>query len=400
VTAERRRFDVRFPREAYGHSSGWHPRRAFSLKRQPDLAPRMPVALEACGDAVAFRLVDGLLDLCEARDFPVGFMVKRDPATAGPHALAGLSSGGGSALFSIDDSVYRLKRCGQAYDGFTDEPYFTHAIVSARETLEVTAKPLGGLMTIATALLELEMAGAFRSNGLSPAIEPVGMLIVTGLAGLPAGASPAAVLYRIESDLRLDEVVYMALSPVLAELFDAGVLAYDPLSGWWDAAGTPMSAVMRLWPDAFDRVTQLGMAAGGNYRAVHEMGYLRGKGSSWFGNEVIGTDGRLSAVDFDGGTGLAVEYDPKVARTLRRFETECYCAESFTYLKDMRPCTLGIFGTAFIDGFRAGYDAAADPVFAQAEFDATVAAHLAVWPALARRLQFVPEPGAEATNVA
>lgn len=383
--------DFRLPRQAYGHSSGWHPRRAFSLNRQPDLAPRMPVALEGAGNAVPFRLVDGLLTPCggEVDDLPTGFMIKTVPSRVGRGAIFGLSSGGGSAVFERGQAVYRLKRCGQAYDGLTDEPFFTHAIVStAGDILEVTNKPLGGLMTVATAIMELKMADLFHRSGLSPAIEPLGMYIVTALPGLSETANAAAIIYRVESDLRLDEMVYMTLSPVFAELFEAGAVSYDPTTGWWDAAGAPLSRVLQLWPDILGRVDRLGTAAGGCFRNIHELGYLRGKGSSWFGNEVVDASGRLSAVDFDGGTGRAYEYPPEMVRSMQAFEINCYCAESFWFLKDMRPSTLGLFGSVFLEGFRAGYQVGADAAVPPEDVNAAIAAHLAAWPALQRAFQF------------
>jgi hypothetical protein len=383
-------FDFRLPRHAYGHSSGWHPKRAFSLNRQPDLAPRMPVALQPIGESVPFRLEDGFLNPCTSDAFPATFMVKTSPHHSAPGAIFGLSSGGGSAIFEKGDSVYRLKRCGQAYDGFTNEPFFTHAVISseASDMIEVTYKPLGGLMTVVTALLELRMAHTFHCAGLSSAIEPVGMLIVTGLPSVSADANVAAALYRIKSDVRLDEMVYMALSPVLAELFEAGAISYNPVTGWWDAAGTPLEGALHMWSDSFDRVTRLGIAAGGCYRNVHEAGYLRGKGSSWFGNEVVDADGRLSVVDFDGGNGVASEYPRKIADMLRVFESNCYCTESFGYLLYMRPSTLGVFGSAFIEGFRLGYKEASESAIPVCDVKAIIAAHLGVLPSIRRSFHF------------
>ncbi|MFO1151167.1 MAG: hypothetical protein U1E62_22550 [Alsobacter sp.] len=74
--------------------------------------------------------------------------------------------------------------------------------------------------------------------------------------------------------------------------------------------------------DAWHRVSELGHALGGFLRAVHDAGLLRGRGSVWMGNDIVGADGRLSAVDFDGGA----RDEAKSATILKRIEAADYAA--------------------------------------------------------------------------
>lgn len=338
-----------------------------------------------------FSLEDGRLEPADSRTrLPIsGFVVKQPPGAGGENAIAGLTSGGGSAVFASGGATYRLKRCGQAFDGFPDQPFYSHAQVAVDGgSVEVSYKPLSGLMSLATALGELKMADLFRRNGLAPAVEPVAMLAITNLPGVDKSANAAAVLYRIDSDLRLDELVHLALSPVLAELFEEKAVTYNPDSGWWDANGAPMSSVLDAWPAPFERVRQLGVAAGGSYRQTHDAGFLRGKGSAWFGNEVVDAQGRLSVVDFDGGTGPATDFPATMNALLRSYENSLYCNESFWYMTDRKPSTLGLFGAAFVDGFREGYEGLASATVPPGTLDAIIADHLAVWPQVSRALQF------------
>lgn len=349
------------------------------------------MALIPIAGAARFRLIQGKLFPCggEVDDLPIPFMKKTNPLGAAAEARMGLSSGGGSALVPIDESTYRLKRCGLAYDGFVDEPFLTHAMIDKKgEVFELTNKPPVGLMGVAAALSEITIADRFYRCGLSPAVRPVGMYILPELPERSSSEPVAAVLYRIESDVRVDELVYMTLSPMLVELLDSGAVSYDVKTGWWDAAGAPLSRFPDAWPDVRTRVEQVGAAAGKLFRLVHELGFLRGRGSSWFGNDVIDEGGRLSAVDFDGGAAIESDYAPALAKALKEFEMDCYCAESFWMLRDLRPSIVGLFGSDFLKGFREGCRCNGEPIVPQIIVNEILEAHMSVWPTLRQHLQF------------
>lgn len=304
--------------------------------------------------------------------------------------IPAVSSGGGSALFPLGASVCKLKRCGLADRGFVDESFDSYSAGQVdADVFEFTEHLLGGLMSLPAAIAECRMTALLAAEGLCAAYAPRGLIVITDLPGSPyQGISIGAAVSEITSDLRIDEFVCMALSPLLAELFERKWLMYDPQSGFFRAEGVPLTLLLHRWRHLFDVLEQIGRSVGGFYRRVHDAGYVRGAGSAWFGNEVIDRSGELSLVDFDGGTDLARGLSPEFAERLRRLELNQYASESFTFLTEMRPRVLSCFGASFCDGFRAGYDLAAYRPIPADLLREVIDAHLRVLPIVERGFGF------------
>ncbi len=377
-------FDFAFPYGAYGNSSGWLSTIEFSLKRQPDLAPRRLTLLRSVGGSLLFRMIDGELtpprSVAEINSIP---FVRKGPFNpmADDYWAIGLSSGGGSALFRSEGTTYKIKRCGLADRGFIEEPFDTHiSIPRDGDHFELTQRQMGGLMGFPDALIECRMTQILNDNGLCRAYRPVGVIMISALPDSPfAKRSIGAVVTEVESDLRVDELVHMALSPVLAEAFEQGRLAYDPHSGFFEAKGIPVARTLSSWPHILERVELLGLSVGSMYRRVHDAGYVRGIGSSWFGNEVVDASGEISIVDFDGGTNSMSAYSREIATHIMRMEFNNYCSESFVFLTDMRPKSIALFGNAFIDAVRQGYRESYRPIPREVVRD-IIQDHLDVFP--------------------
>ena len=181
----------------------------------------------------------------------------------------------------------------------------------------------------------------------------------------PLQSQIAAVVMEVTSDLRVDELTYMALTPLLAELFDAGHLSYDvhyPLWALFDSHGIPLARTRRKWRHLSERVRAIGFSAGSLYRRCHEAGFLRGLASSWPGNEVVHPDGQISLVDFDGGTSSASEFPPDVSDVMKQAEFHQYSADSYLFFTTSRPTTLKLFGIDFLEGVKDGYHADYRPI--------------------------------------
>jgi hypothetical protein len=287
-------------------------------------------------------------------------MVKAPPDHDG---ITAITSGGGSAVFDWNGCSLKLKRCGFAEIGFADEPFYSSSLVIKRnDALEFCSKNYGGLMPLESAIAELLWADRARNMGLAEAYRPAGLVVLTEPPDLPFPERPfGAVVFEIDSDLRVDELVMMTLSPVLAELFHNKQVRLHPINEFHGANGFALGASLNRWPEISRRLDALGRASGGLYRKTHDTGLLRGRGSCWFGNEVVSGDGRLSLVDFDGGMEWAATFNSTLAERLRALEVEAYCAETFWFLADLKPILFGVFATAYVAAFRDGYVKRADP---------------------------------------
>lgn len=380
-------FDFAFPVGAYGNSSAWWPPRGVNLHRQPDLAARRLLSLIPTGEAV-FMPARGNSGAIRTSTF---FEKRPYDADTLEQGLLALSSGAGSALVrDRDKQTFKLKRCGLADQGFPMQYSQSHRSVNRDgEQFEFSDLALAGLMNVETAAVECEMANELHSIGLTPAYKPCGIFLINRLSAEHNSAGvAAAVLMKVRSDLRVDELVYMTMTPLLADLFDCGKLSYDDQCehwGFFGAEALPTQESRRRWKDISEKLSAIGESVGSAYRRLHEAGYLRGIGSCWFGNEVVDEDGEISIVDFDGGATKDSTYAADVARDLKCLEFEQYCSESLLMLTPMRPRALMLFGMDFINAVRRGYREQYTPL-PRYLLNAVISEHLdkhqAVWEAL------------------
>jgi len=235
------------------------------------------------------------------------------------------------------------------------------------------------------------MTEELRREGLCTAYTPLGVAVITELPEAHTTCGPAgAVVVEVRSDLRMDELVCMTLSPVLAELFSTGRLRWDGAALL--AEGIHLVENTRRWAGVFERLELLGLVSGSTLRRVHDAGYLRGLGSCWIGNEVIDEQGNVSVVDFDGGTERVAPYALEVAHRLRRLEVNRYCSLTHFVLAEDRPKALGMFGSALVDAVQRGYGEPFRPVPRDLLHD-VIARHLAVWPVVRAGFGFPDDSG-------
>lgn len=367
--------DFRFPLGSVGFSSGWRRSTGFCLNRQPQFSARLATRLAPCGRSRFLALTDNGLKLTEDESGAPPFMVKQSPGTEG---LDAVSSGGGSATFSWGGRALKMKRCGFAEDRFRNQPFYSPALsVRDGEIYESCNQSFGGLMELESALMEVMTCRSARELGLSRAYRPIGVIVLLELPDLPFPDRPfGAALFEIESDLRVDEVLCMALTPLIVDLIDSGRLSVNDFNEFHGADGFALGAMLETVDVVRRDIAAIGRASGGLYRMAHDHGLLRGIGSSWFGNEVIGCDGHLSLVDFDGGMMFRDNLDPRLADSLAAVEIESYCAESYTFLTDMKPVLFGVLAEIFIGRFRDGYRQRADPCVDPAAIETIIARHL------------------------
>lgn len=385
-------FDFSFPLGAYGLSSGWPGTRDFTLSREPDLAPRRLTALVEVGSSVFVPIVNGEFQRPSSASHQnnFAFLCKVPPSQENcKRGIPGLSSGGGSAIFKKDGRAYKLKRCGMGDKGFISQTTrnFSH-VNQDGECFEISTPIIGGLMELPAALTECQMTNFMHSKGLTRAYRPTGVIIVNDSEELQyEGNQLGAALIEIQSDLRMDELSYMTLSPMLADLFASRKISYDGDKSFYNTTGLPLVETWRRWGRLFERLEMLGLCVGSAYRRLHDAGILRGLGSSWFGNEVIDAEGEISIADFDGGTEEASLYPRDVSERIKQLELTQYCSMCYFYLGDNRPKALGCFGAVLSEAVRQGYQQDYCPI-PTSLLEEIINEHLAVYPVLREAFSF------------
>lgn len=361
-----------FPVGVYGNSSGWCPERGVDLFRHPDLAARRLLDLRSCARA-AFIPIEHVSDAINAAQaavdqvgtFPV--FVKA-PCSGGTDNdfIPAISSGAGSAIFrTCDGDSYKVKRCGVGDWGFADQNVRgNYSVLENGEFYDYSGLGRSGLMSLGAALEECSVASKLAELGLTRAYTPLGIAIFDDPAADTEGANAeqvqkfAAVISKVESDLRIDELVYAAMTPMISEFFAEKKVSYDPSYPAWgmfDSDGVPLIGSRQRWRIISDRLHEIGIVVGAAYGRCHDAGILRGLGSAWFGNEVIHPDGHLSFVDFDGGTTDLSHVDADTETSLKNTEMHQFCMESYLLLQMLRPRTFKLFGADFVEGVWQGY---------------------------------------------
>ncbi len=334
--------DFAWPANMYGRSSGWAEKRSPGATiAHPPIVKRTEIQLVPRWKALRVPLTpDGRLDFDQAEPSQIYIKVSNSPLQGRP----ALSSGASSALVrEVDGTMTRIKRCGFGTHGVGHRYGFVGRI---------------GMMGISEALSECHMLSRFRAQGLCPACQPISVDILADHSVPFFGEHASGVArVRVTSDVRADE---WFLSLLAHELERAGlaapvfVIRDDEIVRLREPAAA-LAALRAARP--YDRVHQLGRGLGGLLRAVHDAGLLRGRGAVWMGNDIVGPDLKLSAIDCDGGAISGAGS----AKTMRRIEAVEYAAGFADCFSWGQQDWLAEATTVLCDSFWEGYGAAAAP---------------------------------------
>lgn len=334
-------FDFAFPKAAFGRSSGWgEKRQAAQTIAHPPIVSRREVRLAERWRGMRIALdASGVPNLDQAT--PTRLLIKAADGEAGRPAL---SSGASSALLrEADGQVTRIKRCGFARNGVGARVGYIGRI---------------GMMGLGEALHEGRMLATFHAQGLCAACRPTAIEIAADPdAPFFKEQACAAVRVAVTSDVRADEWMLIILN---RELEQGGVEPpFFVVQGEERVLLRQFGIANAVLQErrSGERMAILGRGLGGLMRAVHDAGYVRGRGSAWFGNDVVGPDLRLSAVDADGGaadasTSLAV---------MKRVEVADYAAGFADYFSWGQSDWIAEYATILCEMFWEGYRTAAPP---------------------------------------
>jgi hypothetical protein len=346
-------FSLHNPEWAWGLSSGWRRPRPLSASSDwPDFAFRKPVQLRSrvqadfvpTKSAAAER--DALRRIAQLGGLPIKGGVHPPDAPQ----VTGLSSGTGSVLLPGLASSLKVKRCGYLDLGLTGE----HVVSFADSAQGCADLSFAGLMSLSSAAVELLMAEQMWAEGFLTASRPQGIFVVTErLSGEHRSHRFGAIVYQACSDVRADEVVLQSVSRALAAQIGARQLAFDSKRNVFvDIPSQHSGAELPVQIDDL-LVAQTAQAAGSAYRRLHDAGYVRGRGSAWFGNDMVTPDGRIELIDYDGGFRKPGSSEP--LQLLCDLELAEYSASTIGYLAWAQSLGMAKLALLYDQEFRSAY---------------------------------------------
>ena len=312
------KFDFSFPKNMFGFHSSWNNAPGRPVGRR--FYSRRPVKLAKLSECDFFRFDGTSLSAGKIRNWPIPCLVKTSTQSKN-FFCDGLSSGLGSALIRLDGVTYRLKRCGYKNRPPSRKVHFPFNISFSydKDVVESFCKSYSGAITYSSALHECQMAKLLNHVGLCLGCEPLGIFRLPKSRNYPKNCS--ILILKITSDLRLDELIFASLTPLLLELLRSRKLIFSKAMGIFYAKNICFREIYCEYADIFNFIAHIAECSGKNYRRLHDSGFLRGCGSAWSGNEIVHPGGQISFVDFDGGTIPFTQLPNNEVRDLSARET-------------------------------------------------------------------------------
>ena len=234
----------------------------------------------------------------------------------------GLSSGAGSSIVDINGRPIKIKRNGYKENGpESSKPFKT---VNKGKTEIV---PYRGILSLEQALGEYQAIKKLKEENLCSAYTPIDILEYI----IPGTEKKAyALITEINSDVRIDEVIFGLHGAVIADKVRKKELVFDQKKGLFTLEG--------LVHEGFNDGTleedlyKLGYSLGSFYKEFHAKGWVRGYPHSWFGNEVLNSDGTISFVDLEDATNTFKDEVLQKKQRLDRYQAQSALVAEFEHL--------------------------------------------------------------------
>ncbi|EPM69837.1 hypothetical protein A584_12920 [Pseudomonas syringae pv. theae ICMP 3923] len=271
----------------------------------------------------------------------------------GAQYVEGLSSGAGSALAFIHGRVLKFKRCGFRDIGFTHDCIGDESIPGDQS--------YAGLMGLDSAAVELMISQELWELGLLTAYKPLGLYVATeDFSDYHEGRRFGCTVFDITSDVRVDELLMMAITPTLMTRLAGKTVSFSSKRNLFSSLFNDETTNFCVGKkDAIEFVVSTAKASGAAYRRLHDAGYYRGRGSAWLGNDLLTPTGDIELVDFDGGMRPCSLQDVSNEKGI---ELDEYTASSTAYFSWGQAPLMAEMAYQYNKEFRYAYSSSVDAV--------------------------------------
>ncbi len=271
--------------------------------------------------------------------------------------VKGLSDGAGSSLVKRgNNKVYKIKRNGYKYHGFIKEHFRDSSFsIENDKVYESTYFEHAGLYRFTDALREIKISNELEKNGFLIPHKPVS-LYKLNLNSIK-DADYGIVMYEVDSNFRCDEFVMGAVLSFLGDYLKNNKIKFDVGNEFFLFDNLNLSdAVNNLYNSVeLSTILDVSRNIGTMYRNLHDLGYIRGIGNSWYGNEIIYHDGRIGLCDFDSTFHADEMKDFKIHKHSQNNDLNLFVTGTFSSLSVFSSSLFEILADLIIQSFKEGY---------------------------------------------
>lgn len=328
--------DFSYPLGFIGYHSGWN--NNGEPTKELSLTLRRKIKLKSYPSIILDRFDDKIEE--------VPFLIKNRKGK-----IEGLSCGAGGALVKLDGSVYKFKRNGFKYEGFTENYINDRELLFKKSSIiENSIYEHGGALDYNDALREINNHKLITKLGFVSPYKPIGIRKI----GLPFKTEETycSLIYEVKSDLRADEVCMAVLINILSKIknkakFDQGYIYLTNVN---------TKDIITQNEEEFDLLHNLGRKIGRIYKRLHKKNLIRGIGNSWYGNEIIMPDGEVGVTDLDSMYTLEqFRGNEEVFIKFQKNDLNLFTTGVYSSLSYFENCVFDFAAQSIIEGFNKGY---------------------------------------------
>lgn len=267
----------------------------------------------------------------------------------------GLSSGVGSSILKIGDEFFKIKRNGYKDKGFIENKISDRGFFLKNKTIyEKTDDEHGGAMSIEDAEREIRIEQDLIKLGFNLPQKTVSLYKIK----LPfqKESYSVALIQKIETDFRADELCMILLTNLFYEVFGEN-FKINLKESIFQFSDYELKKGLDILNNKYRKIFyNLSKSIGAIYRKLHDEGYLRGIGNSWYGNELICEDGNIGICDLECCFTREEIGDNELFSQICRTDIDL-CRTAFYDSMNFFENSLASFvGTILIEGFNDGYN--------------------------------------------
>lgn len=267
--------------------------------------------------------------------------------------IKGLSSGVGSSLISYQGEFFKIKRNGFKLEGFKKDIIPDREFIVNKNSLyEGTSREYGGAMSYNDAIREMAMEDKLSHLNFIIPQRTIALYCIE----VPEKNDSVAMIQKIESDFRADELCMIILTNLFYEIFGKKC-AIDLKKGEFQFPNYQINSEILHKIEKYESMLKnIAMNIGFIYRRFHDSGYLRGIGNSWYGNEIILQNGDIGSCDLESCFSLEEIGDPRIFKELAKTDIALVKTAFYDSMNFFDNSIASIIGVKLIEGFDQGYN--------------------------------------------
>lgn len=267
----------------------------------------------------------------------------------------GISSGVGSFIFEEKGRYYKIKRSGFKDKGIIPQKFKERAFIinNSKDIKQETYKGPAGLLEFDEAKIEFKVYQEFNKINLHMPQKPV--CFYKNCVD-KEGVLWGALIFEIKSEFRCDELVMCVIINILHKYFNKNEYEFDYKTPTIFIKCFSVTKLLNILEKGYGKfIYEVGLAIGSNYRKIHDAGYIRGIGNSWYGNDVVCSDGKIGICDLDSSFNKKEIKNKKLLKNLQEIDINSNNAAMYVALYPLKSSFFDIITNILIKGFEKGY---------------------------------------------